>query len=81
MDYLVATGPIVKLSSICEVSRQWMLECFIGLFDDEGKSCFLFDSEFEIVVCSFAPDQVPEGYESFARHFTDSFKSTFVYRG
>ncbi len=78
VDYLVATGTSVSLTSICEVARQWHLECYIGLFDDSGKSCFLFDGEFETIVCSFSPDAVPAGYDRFSKYFTDEFNETFV---
>lgn len=77
-NYLVATAEQIHYDDIFTVSRTWNIDSWIGVFDKECTSVFIFDLEFDVVIVSFSPSSTPEGYAQFSQTFNNEFNEIFV---
>lgn len=77
-NFLVTTADNIDFEDVFVVSRSWNLDSWIGVFDKSCTMSFIFDLEFDVVIASFAPSSVPDGYEEFSRFYNDEFREVFV---
>lgn len=77
-SYLVATSDTISFDDIFMITKEWNLDCFIGVFDESHNAMFVFNEEFGTVHVSFNPANVPTNASDVSGQFEKVLKKGFV---
>lgn len=77
-SYLLAKSDSINFDDIWGITREWGIDCFIGVFDDSQKMMFVFAEEYGVVYLGFDPSMVPNNFAEVSTVFDGVVKDGFV---
>ncbi len=77
-SYLFATSSSVAFDDIENITRSWVIDCFIGVFDSTHEIVFVYAEEWGMVYVGFATSNVPPKFDLVQDVFEAKTRSGYV---
>ena len=76
--FLCVETESVTFQDIFAITRNWSINCSIGIFNDSSKVMFVFGEEFGLIYAGFHPDHVPEEFDKVSSIFEKVIERGYV---